>query len=218
MLTNRLTALQRELVLALANRNSGFFLTGGGVLVGYVLGHRSTDDLDLFTTDDAVMAQVDVLARELGVAVNATVESLQTTPDHRRYLFSRCSRMVACIAGSPVISSGAMSPVVLSRLMNSSSFASSGSTALMSARVSRTSACAQVTMSGFFGRTSARSMGTSSRFSSAGSAARSSIRTVCLAYVLLSKTPAPGLRAVASFASLACGWPDAASWTTRLFK
>lgn len=89
MFTNRLTALQHELVRALANRKSGFFLTGGGVLVGYVLGHRPTDDLDLFTTDDAAMAQVDVLARELGVTVTATVESLQTTPDHRRYLFSR---------------------------------------------------------------------------------------------------------------------------------
>jgi hypothetical protein len=86
---DRLTALQRDLVGALAHRDSGFFLTGGGVLVGFILGHRTTDDLDLFTADDAAMAQVDSLARALGAAVGAELESLQTTPDHRRYLFSR---------------------------------------------------------------------------------------------------------------------------------
>jgi hypothetical protein len=89
MLTNRLTVLQLDLVRAVAQRNSGFFLTGGGVLVGFVLGHRTTDDLDLFTTDDAAMADVDALARALAAAVGAALESLQTTPDHRRYLFSR---------------------------------------------------------------------------------------------------------------------------------
>lgn len=89
MTTNRLSALQHDIVRALAQRNAGFFLTGGGVLVGFVLGHRTTDDLDLFTTDDAAMSGADSLARALGVAVGATVESVQTTPDHRRYLLSR---------------------------------------------------------------------------------------------------------------------------------
>lgn len=89
MPSDRLSALQRDIVRALAQRECGFFLTGGGVLVGFVLGHRTTDDLDLFTTDDAAMAQADGLAHALGSAVGATLESLQTTPDHRRYLFSR---------------------------------------------------------------------------------------------------------------------------------
>ena len=89
MLNDRLSALQRDLVRALGQRHTGFFLTGGGVLVGFVLGHRTTDDLDLFTTDDVAMAQADSLARALGAAVGAELESLQTTPDHRRYLFSR---------------------------------------------------------------------------------------------------------------------------------
>jgi hypothetical protein len=44
--------MQRDIVRALAQRNCGFFLTGGGVLVE-ALGHRTTDDLDLFTIDDA---------------------------------------------------------------------------------------------------------------------------------------------------------------------
>jgi hypothetical protein len=89
MLTDRLSALQRDVVRALAQRNHGFFLTGGGVLVGFVLGHRTTDDLDLFTTDDAALAGADGLARALGAAVGAELESLQTTPDHRRYLLTR---------------------------------------------------------------------------------------------------------------------------------
>lgn len=89
MRTDRLSALQRDLVRALAERDTGFFLTGGGVLVGFVLGHRTTDDLDLFTTDDAAMAQADNLARALAAASGAELEALQTTPDHRRYLLSR---------------------------------------------------------------------------------------------------------------------------------
>jgi hypothetical protein len=91
MPTDRLSVLQRDIVRALAQRDCGFFLTGGGVLVGFVLGHRTTDDLDLFTTDDSAMAQAETLARALGAAVGAELEALQTTPDHRRYLFSRGS-------------------------------------------------------------------------------------------------------------------------------
>lgn len=89
MAKDRLSALQRDLVRALAQRNCGFFLTGGGVLAGFVLGHRTTDDLDLFTTDDAAMAQADSLARALSLAVGAELESVQTTPDHRRSVLSR---------------------------------------------------------------------------------------------------------------------------------
>ena len=88
MPNDRLSVLQRDLVRALAQHNCGFFLTGGGVLVG-LLGHRTTDDLDLFTADDAVMAQADSLAHALASAVCASLESLQTMPDHRRYLFTR---------------------------------------------------------------------------------------------------------------------------------
>lgn len=89
MTIDRLSVLQRDLMRALARNNAGFFLTGGGVLVGFVLGHRTTDDLDLFTTDDAVMSQADSLAHALAATVGAELEALQTTPDHRRYLLSR---------------------------------------------------------------------------------------------------------------------------------
>ena len=44
-----LTPFQEEVLRAFFDREKGFFLTGGGALVGYLLRHRFTDDLDLFT-------------------------------------------------------------------------------------------------------------------------------------------------------------------------
>jgi Nucleotidyl transferase AbiEii toxin, Type IV TA system len=81
-----LTPLQQRLVIAFAKRERRFFLTGGGVLVGFVFGHRATDDLDFFTADSAAMADADAIARALASDVGATVEALSTSPDHRRYL------------------------------------------------------------------------------------------------------------------------------------
>ncbi|MDD9970670.1 MAG: nucleotidyl transferase AbiEii/AbiGii toxin family protein [Myxococcales bacterium] len=89
MPADRLSPLQRDIVRALAEQRSSFFLTGGGVLAGWILGHRPTDDLDLFSTDDAAIADADSLAHALAHAVGANLEALQTMPDHRRYLFSR---------------------------------------------------------------------------------------------------------------------------------
>jgi hypothetical protein len=86
---DRLSALQREFLRALGSRPSGFFLTGGAVLVGWVLGHRRTEDLDLFTTDDAAMAEADHLARGIAGEMGAAIEPTQTTPDFRRYALRR---------------------------------------------------------------------------------------------------------------------------------
>ncbi len=38
--SNRLTALQREFLAVFAERTSAYFLTGGAVLAGWILGHR----------------------------------------------------------------------------------------------------------------------------------------------------------------------------------
>ena len=48
-----LSPLQRTVLAEFFRRERGFFLTGGGALVGYHLHHRFTDDLDLFTLDEA---------------------------------------------------------------------------------------------------------------------------------------------------------------------
>ena len=83
---SRLTDLQHRFLHAFATRSTAFFLTGGAVLAGWVLGHRRTDDLDLFTTDDAAMSDGDRVVRAAAADIGASVESVQTHPDFKRYL------------------------------------------------------------------------------------------------------------------------------------
>jgi predicted nucleotidyltransferase component of viral defense system len=83
---SRLTELQRRFLEAFARRSSRFFLTGGAVLAGWTLAHRQTEDLDLFTTDDHAMSESDRLVRGTAAEVGASVESLQSDPDFKRYL------------------------------------------------------------------------------------------------------------------------------------
>jgi hypothetical protein len=85
---NTLSALQQDFLGAFFRNDVHFFLTGGAALTGFHLGHRSTEDLDLFTTEDAMadgMAAVTDAARELG----GTLEAIHTTPDFRRVLLRR---------------------------------------------------------------------------------------------------------------------------------
>jgi hypothetical protein len=85
---NTLSALQLDFLDAFFRNDVHFFLTGGAALAGFHLGHRGTEDLDLFTTEDAMadgMAAVTDAARELG----GTLEAIHTTPDFRRVLLRR---------------------------------------------------------------------------------------------------------------------------------
>lgn len=85
---NRLDSLQREVLKAFFARENRFFLTGGAALVGYYLGHRTTHDLDLFTTEDLMedgLVALAAAAREVG----ASLEPLRTSPDFRRFLLRR---------------------------------------------------------------------------------------------------------------------------------
>jgi hypothetical protein len=87
--SSRLTPLQRELLAAFFAREQRMFLTGGAALAGYHLGHRTTDDLDLFTAPGPDLEQ---LERELVAAASTcggTVEALQAYPDFRRVLVRR---------------------------------------------------------------------------------------------------------------------------------
>lgn len=83
---SRLTNLQRRFLDAFAAQTSTFFLTGGAVLAGWVLGHRQTDDLDLFTADEGGMADSDRFVRAAAAAIGATVEPVQSHPDFHRYI------------------------------------------------------------------------------------------------------------------------------------
>ena len=88
-----LTPLQRDVLEAFFRREQRFFLTGGGALAGFYLGHRETHDLDLFSTEDALEdgeAALAAIARDLG----ATLEAIRTAPDFRRRLLKRGSEAV----------------------------------------------------------------------------------------------------------------------------
>jgi hypothetical protein len=85
---SRLTSLQQEFLDAFFGREDRFFLTGGAALAGFHLGHRETNDLDLFTVSDALdegRAAVAEIARQWG----ASLESIHTYPDFRRLLLRR---------------------------------------------------------------------------------------------------------------------------------
>ena len=84
----RLTDLQRDVLDAFFRFEKRFFLTGGGALAGYHLGHRETLDLDLFTTEsilDEGDEALTVVARELG----ASLEPIRTSPVMRRRIIHR---------------------------------------------------------------------------------------------------------------------------------
>ncbi len=49
-----LDSFQRRVLEEFFERQSRFFLTGGGALAGFHLEHRRTKDLDLFTVEDAL--------------------------------------------------------------------------------------------------------------------------------------------------------------------
>jgi hypothetical protein len=84
-----LTALQRDVLRTFFDRERGFFLTGGGALVGFHLHHRLTDDLDLFTLDPAAFERGTHVIRDVGVRLDARVEVRQDAPGFRRYALER---------------------------------------------------------------------------------------------------------------------------------
>ena len=66
-----------------------YFLTGGAVLCGWELGHRTTDDVDLFTTSDDAMALGDGSVRAVADETGCTLHAMVTAPDFRRYELRR---------------------------------------------------------------------------------------------------------------------------------
>lgn len=83
-----LSRLQRELLDAFFEREQRFFLTGGAALAGFYLGHRTTEDLDLFTTT-ALLDDGETSLVEAAKQVGGTIERVQTAPHFRRRLVRR---------------------------------------------------------------------------------------------------------------------------------
>lgn len=93
MAPKKLGRLQEEVLEAFFRREKRFFLTGGGALAGFYLGHRETKDLDLFTTEDVLpdgLSAIEQVARELG----GELESIRTAPDFRQQLLKRAGDAV----------------------------------------------------------------------------------------------------------------------------
>ena len=89
MASSKLTAMQDEILHAFFALEGGFFLTGGAALAGFHLGHRATDDLDLFTVDrDAFERGRHVLA-ELAVRAATEHDVRQEAPGFRRTVLRR---------------------------------------------------------------------------------------------------------------------------------
>lgn len=93
MSSTRLNSFQLEVLNLFFRKERRFFLTGGGALAGYYLGHRATKDLDLFTSDGC-LEQGAVSLLETARELDATAQCLQTSPDFRRFLLCRGTESV----------------------------------------------------------------------------------------------------------------------------
>jgi predicted nucleotidyltransferase component of viral defense system len=83
-----LNNLQNDFLREFFSRENHFYLTGGAALVGFYFGHRKTEDLDLFTLENEIENGF-AIVRDVAKTLDATVESIQTSPDFRRLLVKR---------------------------------------------------------------------------------------------------------------------------------
>jgi hypothetical protein len=83
-----LNDLQKEFLTKFFTRDSRFFLSGGAALVEFYLGHRRTDDVDLFTVDDEIERGFSI-TKEVAQDLGADLEPLMTSPNFRRLLLKR---------------------------------------------------------------------------------------------------------------------------------
>ena len=86
---DRLTPLQRDLLLAFFDREQGFSLTGGAALAGFYLHHRETTNLGFFTHDSDAFERGAYALRAAADHVGAEVSVKQDAPGFKRYLVTR---------------------------------------------------------------------------------------------------------------------------------
>jgi len=108
-----LTPIQTELLEALFAREDGFFLSGGAALAGYHLGHRATDDLDLFTPDREAFERGRFALRDAAASIGAGLEVRQEAPGFLRLVASRGEEAVVVdLVLDPVPQRVAEKPIV----------------------------------------------------------------------------------------------------------
>ncbi len=86
--SERLTPLQRRVLRAWFEREAGFWLTGGAALAGFHLHHRSTGDLDLFTSDDRAFERGPPVLRDVAHSLQLRLEGVQDAPGFKRFVLS----------------------------------------------------------------------------------------------------------------------------------
>jgi predicted nucleotidyltransferase len=79
------TFLRRFFAFGVGQR---FFLTGGTALAAFYLGHRLSDDLDLFTLDDEAFGKLETELGRLGREMHWEVATTLTSPALRRVVFT----------------------------------------------------------------------------------------------------------------------------------
>lgn len=91
---DKLTSLQRDLLQAFFRHERGFYLTGGAALAGFYLGHRETDDLDLFTGEEEAFERGRFALQGAADSLRASLAVRQEAPGFRRYVVSRGNEAV----------------------------------------------------------------------------------------------------------------------------
>lgn len=85
---SKLSSLQLEVLAGFFERERGFFLTGGAALAFHI-GHRKTDDLDLFTTDDQAFERGRFVLADVASALGGELAVRQDAPRFKRFLMTR---------------------------------------------------------------------------------------------------------------------------------
>lgn len=85
----RLSVLQDAVLEAFFATERGFFLSGGGALVGFHLLHRETTDLDLFTSSAEAFERARISLPHLALALGGSLVVRQDAPGFRRVVVQR---------------------------------------------------------------------------------------------------------------------------------
>jgi predicted nucleotidyltransferase component of viral defense system len=74
---------------AFFERERDFFLTGGAALAGFHLGHRATDDLDLFTQQGSAFERGRFVLNDVAASIGGQLETRQDAPGFKRLVLTR---------------------------------------------------------------------------------------------------------------------------------
>jgi len=84
-----LRPFQAEVLSGFFERERGFYLTGGAALAGFYLGHRTTSDLDLFTSDAAAFERGRFALTDTAASLRAHLDIIQEAPGFHRSVLTR---------------------------------------------------------------------------------------------------------------------------------